>query len=64
MRKKARLSGIALSLSLSDWSWRQLVASMREDFPRASRREIQQRVREYLDRLEEARQRMRFQVPR
>jgi len=64
MKKKARLSGIALSLSLSDWSWRQLVASMREDFPRASRREIQQRVREYLDRLEEARQRMRFQVPR
>lgn len=64
MKKKARLSGIALSLSLSDWSWRQLVASMREDFPRASHREIQQRVREYLDRLEEARQRMRFQVPR
>ena len=53
---------MALSLCLSDWSWRQLVASMREDFPRASRREIQQRVREYLDRLEEARQRMRFQV--
>jgi len=64
MKKKARLSGIALSLSLSDWSWRQLVASMREDFPRASRLEIQQRVRDYLDRLKEARQRMRFQVPR
>jgi hypothetical protein len=64
VKKKTHLSGIALSLSLSEWSWRQLVASMREDFPRASRREIQQRVREYLDRLEEARQRMRFQVPR
>lgn len=64
MKKKTNLSGIALSLSLSDWSWRQLVASMQEDFPRASRQEIQQRIREYLDRLEEARQRMRFQVPR
>jgi hypothetical protein len=64
MKKTSRLSGIALSLSLSDWSWRQLVASMKADFPRASRKEIQRRVREYLDRLEEARQRMRFQVPR
>jgi hypothetical protein len=64
MKKTSRLSGIALSLSLSDWSWRQLVASMKADFPRASRKEIQRRVCEYLDRLEEARQRMRFQVPR
>jgi hypothetical protein len=64
MKKKARLSGIALSLSLSDWSWRQLVASMQEEFPRASRQEVQQRIHEYLYRLEAARQRMRFQVPR
>ena len=65
MRKKSpHLSGIALSLSLSDWSWRQLFASMKEDFPRASHKEIQRRIREYLDQLEQIRQRMRFQVPR
>lgn len=65
MRKKraAPLSGIALTLSLSDWSWRQLLASMKADFPRASSKEIQRRIRDYLDRLEQARQRMRFRVP-
>jgi hypothetical protein len=57
-------SGIALSLSLSEWSWRQLLASMKADFPRASSKEIQRHIREYLDRLEEVRQRMRFRVPR
>jgi len=65
MKKRAPPpSGLALSLSLSDWSWRQLLASMKADFPRASRKEIQRRVREYLDQLEEVRQRMRFQIPR
>jgi hypothetical protein len=64
MKKKTRLSGLALSLSLSEWSWRQLVASMRADFPRASRKDIQRRIREYLDQLDEVRQRMRFRIPR
>jgi len=66
MRKKrvSPPSGLALSLCLSDWSWRQLLASMRADFPRASRKDIQRRIREYLDQLEEVRQRMRFRVPR
>lgn len=66
MRKKrtAPQSGIGLSLSLSDWSWRQLLASMKADFPRASSKEIQRRIRDYLDRLEQARRRMRFPIPR
>jgi hypothetical protein len=64
MKKKTRLSGLALSLSLSEWSWRQLLASMRADFPRASRKDIQRRIREYLDQLDEVRQRMRFRIPR
>jgi hypothetical protein len=57
-------SGIALSLSLSEWSWRQLLASMKADFPRSSSKENQRQIRENLDRLEEVRQRMRFRVPR
>lgn len=63
-RKAASPSGIALSLSLSEWSRRQLQSNMRAQFPRASLQTIQDRVYRYLTELDIIRRRARFRRPR
>ncbi|MGH7771548.1 MAG: hypothetical protein ACREQA_04870 [Candidatus Binatia bacterium] len=62
-RKKTRqLSGIALSLSLSEWSRRALQDNLREQYPRASSKEIQEHMYQHLTRLERIRHRALVQL--
>lgn len=59
MRKKRvlRPSGLALSLSLSEWSRLQRRATMKTRFPYTSRSQLDDRMYEHLCRLERIRQR-------
>jgi len=59
MRKKrvSPPSGLALSLSLSEWSRLQRRANMKTRFPHASVRQLDDRMYEHLCRLERIRRR-------
>ena len=64
MKKKARLTGMALSLSLSEWSRLQHRAIMKSRFPTATARQLDDRMYEHLCELEGIRQRAIVKVPR
>jgi len=55
-KKTKQLSGIALSLSLSEWSRRALQDNLRARYPRASSRKLQDHMYHHITQLEHIRQ--------
>ncbi|MGI0016135.1 MAG: hypothetical protein ACREBU_22165 [Nitrososphaera sp.] len=62
--RQKKFSGIALALHLSDMWVLELVAKIRSRFPKASRKEIEDRLYRHICRLEKIHQRTRVVVKR
>ncbi len=55
-------AGLEATLRLSDWSRRQLLATLKARYPSASARTIEERAYRFLTRMEEVRLRSRYRV--